>query len=96
MFIYICVQLDVVHGCLHGAYMHVCVFNYVMITCDSQIYDVLVYDMLPLGILVTEHFDKTVENIQNMSLFRCFALLASVIHYRVQKLIYSKRSHIIQ
>ena len=31
----------------------VCAVNYVMITCASQIHDVLVNDMLPVGILVT-------------------------------------------
>ena len=54
-FIQVCVQLDVVHGCMHGACMRVCVF---MIACASQIHDVLVNDMVPVGILVTEHFDN--------------------------------------
>ena len=66
---------------LHAWHMHACVcaFNYVMITCANQIHDVLVYDTLPVGILVTEHFEN-LENVQYMSLFRWFALSASVIH----------------
>ena len=52
----------------------VCVFafNYVIITCTNN--DVLVNNMLPVSILVTEQFDDTVENIHNI------ALPALVIH----------------
>ena len=91
VFIRVCVQPDIALGCMHGACMRVCACNYVMITCASQIQDVLVNDKLPVGILLTEHFDNF-ENIQNMSLFRDFALPASGIHYWVQTLIYSNRS----
>ena len=84
VFIRVCVCLAVcmAHAC-------VCAFNYVMITYDSQIHDVLVNDMMSVGILLTEHFNNF-ENIQNMSLFRYFALPASGIHYWLQKLIHSK------
>ena len=60
-FIQVCVQLDVVHGCMHGACMRVCVF---MIACASQIHDVLVNDMVPVGILVTEHFDNRWKHLE--------------------------------
>ena len=55
-----------------------CAFNYVMITWTNH--DVLVNNMLPVSILVTEQFDNTGENIHNMSLCCCFALPALVIH----------------
>ena len=53
--------------------------NYVMLTCASQIRDVLVNNMLPVDILVTKHFGKTVEGNENMSLFCSSALSTSVI-----------------
>ena len=59
VFIYVCVELDIVHSCMHGTCMRVCAFNYVMITCANQINDVLENDTLPVGILVTEHFDNS-------------------------------------
>ena len=45
-FIHACVQLDVVHGCMHGTCMRVCLR--LTITCVSQIYDVLLNDTLPV------------------------------------------------
>ena len=56
----------------------VCTFHYVMITCAHH--DVLVSNMMPVSILVTEQFGNTVENIHKISLFCCFALPALVIH----------------
>ena len=56
-----------VQGCMcasnavYGVCMRVCALNYVMITCASQIHDVLVNDMFPVRILVIEHVDKTIE-----------------------------------
>ena len=52
--------------------------HYVMITCANH--DVLVNNMMPVSILVTERFGNTVENIHNCSLLCCFALPALVTH----------------
>jgi len=41
---------------------------------------------LAVDILVTEHFGKTIENNENMSLFISSALHTSVIHWCVQGL----------
>ena len=49
-----------------------------VITCANH--DALANNILPVSILVTEHFDNTVESTHNMSLFCCFALPALVIH----------------
>ena len=42
VFGHVCVQLNVVHGCMHGACTRVCEFSYVMTTCSNQIRDDLV------------------------------------------------------
>ena len=53
-----------------------------------QIHDILVNYILPVGILVTEHFYKTADNIQDMSLFRCFVLPVLVIHQCIPEIIH--------
>ena len=74
--------------------MRACRRNYVMLTCASQIRDVLVNNMLPVDILVTEHFGKTVEDNENMSLFNCFALSASTIQTALAMMTYLPSSQV--